>query len=77
MNVKINGNDYPFIEGSTVAALIMSSDLVTTGLSVKGKPRAPLCGMGICHECRVTIDGLEYERSCMVLCRDGMEIEIT
>ena len=25
--------------------------------SVSGEPRSVLCGMGICFECRVTIDG--------------------
>jgi sarcosine oxidase subunit alpha len=31
--------------------------------------------MGICFECRVTIDNLAHWRSCQILCRDGMEVE--
>jgi aerobic-type carbon monoxide dehydrogenase small subunit (CoxS/CutS family) len=43
-------------------------------VSVTGEPRAPLCGMGICFECRVMLDGRAHVRSCQVLCRDGMEV---
>lgn len=42
--------------------------------SVTGAPRGPLCGMGICFECRATIDGRVHVRTCMTLCRDGMEV---
>jgi len=43
--------------------------------SVSGQPRAPLCGMGACGECRVTIDGRAQQRACMTAARAGMEVE--
>lgn len=43
-------------------------------LSVSGEARAPLCGMGICHECRVLIDGCR-RLACQTPCREGMRIE--
>jgi sarcosine oxidase subunit alpha len=42
--------------------------------SVTGELRGPLCGMGICMECRVTLNGRPHERSCQLLCAPGMEI---
>ncbi|HCI6741169.1 TPA: (2Fe-2S)-binding protein, partial [Klebsiella variicola subsp. variicola] len=36
--------------------------------------RAPFCGMGVCQECRVTVDGLRV-LACQTLCRAGMQIE--
>lgn len=42
--------------------------------SVEGGPRGPLCGMGICFECRATVDGRPHERTCQTMVRDGMEI---
>ncbi|MDD0974146.1 (2Fe-2S)-binding protein [Pseudomonas sp. TNT2022 ID681] len=42
--------------------------------SVSGQRRAPLCGMGICQECRVNIDG-RRRLACQTLCRDGMHVE--
>lgn len=47
----------------------------TTRRSVGGVLRAPLCGMGVCQECRVTIDGRAHVLACQTLCRAGMCIE--
>jgi sarcosine oxidase subunit alpha len=41
---------------------------------VLGESRGPLCGMGICMECRVTINGQPHCRSCQTLCEEGMEV---
>lgn len=42
--------------------------------SVTGTPRGPLCGMGICFECRATVDGTPHERTCQVTVSEGMEV---
>jgi D-hydroxyproline dehydrogenase subunit gamma len=42
--------------------------------SVQGQPRVPFCGMGICFECRVRIDGVAQQRACMVVVREGMQV---
>jgi sarcosine oxidase subunit alpha len=43
-------------------------------ISTGGEPRGPLCGMGICFECRATINGNAHCRSCQILCEPGMEV---
>ncbi|WP_443798380.1 2Fe-2S iron-sulfur cluster-binding protein, partial [Burkholderia gladioli] len=45
--------------------------------SVQGMPRTMLCGMGICQECRVGIDGRAHVLACQTTCRDGMRIDTT
>ena len=42
--------------------------------SATGSVRGALCGMGTCYECRVTIDGVLNERSCLVECEAGMKV---
>ena len=42
-------------------------------LSPQRHPRAPLCGMGVCHECRVRIDG-RVRLACQTLCTEGMQV---
>jgi sarcosine oxidase subunit alpha len=54
-----------------VAALMAGSQ---TRASVGGEQRGPLCGMGICFECRVKIDGVPHQRSCQILCSPGMRV---
>ena len=53
---------------------VARAGVTTFRRSVTGEPRGPLCGMGICFECRVTVDGRPHVRSCQVLCRPGMEV---
>ena len=60
-------------QGTTVASAILIVG-IPLRLSVTGEPRGPLCGMGICFECRATIDGAQHQRSCQVLCAEGMEV---
>jgi sarcosine oxidase subunit alpha len=45
--------------------------------STTGEPRAPLCGMGICYECRVTLDGVAHRRACLVPVAAGMVVRTT
>ena len=75
VRVKVNGAPVEVPHGATVAAAVIVAGETAFRRSVRGEPRGPLCGMGICFECRVTIDGAPHARSCQTLCRDGMEIE--
>ena len=59
--------------GSTVAVAVAVAG-VPCRTSVTGQPRGPLCGMGICFECRVSIDGESHVRSCQTLCKPGMDV---
>ncbi len=60
--------------GAMVSAAVALAGVSGYRRSVSGEPRGPLCGMGICFECRVTIDGRAHCRSCQVVCRPGIEV---
>ncbi|MGA7858399.1 MAG: 2Fe-2S iron-sulfur cluster-binding protein [Terracidiphilus sp.] len=72
-NLMVNGAAIKVAPGTTVAAAIAMTGAATRK-SVTGEPRGPLCGMGICFECRATIDGTPHQRSCQILCAAGMEV---
>ncbi len=72
--LSVNGAPIAVQPGTTVAAAVLMAGAATR-ISIAGEPRAPLCGMGICFECRVTIDGVPHQRSCQILCRSGMQID--
>ena len=72
VSIHLNGRDLLVPAGITVAAAILSAGELHFRTSVTGEPRAPLCGMGICFECRVTIDGRPHARSCQIPVREGM-----
>ena len=75
ITLNINNKSVSISEGSTVATAIFAGDTKTFRRSVTGEPRFPLCGMGICFECRVTINGVKHQRSCQILAEEGMSIE--
>lgn len=70
----VNDVEVTMPEGSMVSAAIMATGVNVFRRSVTGEPRGPLCGMGICFECRVTIDGEAHCRSCQTECRNGMDV---
>lgn len=74
IKLTINNKQLEVEDGTTVAAAILLSDIAIFRRSVGGNSRGPVCGMGICFECRVTIDGIEHQRSCNILAADGMEV---
>jgi len=73
MEVSVNGVAVTVGAGTTAAAAMMSAGAVCRR-SETGEPRAPLCGMGVCFECRATVDGIAHTRTCQVMCRPGMAI---
>lgn len=59
---------------TVVAAVARSYGVRGTRMSVSGQPRAAFCAMGVCQECRMTIDGRAHVLACQTVCRDGMSI---
>ena len=74
MRVTVNGKPVEVPEGAMVSAAVTLAGVTAFRRSVTGEPRAALCGMGICFECRVTVNGRTHVRSCQVPCLPGMEV---
>lgn len=74
VEILIDGQPFRVPSDVTVAAAVFNAGGREFRESVTGTPRAPLCGMGICFECRVTIDGVPHRRSCLVRVADQMVI---
>jgi D-hydroxyproline dehydrogenase subunit gamma len=73
ITVRVNGTTVCVAAGTTVAvAMMIAGQPCRT--SVTGEPRGPLCGMGICFECRVIVNGIPHSRSCQLLCESGMDV---
>lgn len=74
ISFSLNGLPVEAVAGSSVAAAVLSNGVRTFRRSVDGQPRGALCGMGICYECRLTIDGRPHEKSCQVVLVAGMAV---
>lgn len=50
--------------GTSLAAALLAKGVTRFRTSASGEGRGPLCGMGTCFECRVTLDGEAHRRAC-------------
>ncbi len=66
MRIRIDGREFEAPEQCSVAAAILNTG--AAGF-------APLCGMGICMQCRATVDGAPLMQACQLPCREGMTVE--
>ena len=74
ITLSVNGVPLTVAPGTMVSTAVSLAGVTRFRRSVTGEPRAPLCGMGICFECRVSINGREHCRSCQAPCENGMEV---
>lgn len=72
--ITIDGRPHSVAPGTSVAIALLAAGQFRFRTSVQGEARGPVCGMGICFECRVTIDGRRHQRACLVACQAGMAI---
>jgi len=73
ITVVINGAVVEVEEGTSVAvAAALASQACRTSLT--GQLRGPLCAMGTCFECRMTINGQPQSRTCQIVCEPNMDV---
>lgn len=73
VRLVVNGHAVEVPAGASVAAAVAQVTLHFRR-SVNDAPRAPLCGMGVCFECRVQVDGVAHVRACMTPAGEGMRV---
>lgn len=74
LTLFIDGERLQVRSGSLLTAALAKSGNPAARRSVTGEARAPFCGMGVCQECRVQVDGVR-RLACQTSCRDGMQVE--
>ena len=75
ITIKINGKETSACQGDTVlASLVACGHKILKKSRKLNENRGPLCGMGVCYECRISINGDPNQRACMAEVEDGMVI---
>jgi D-hydroxyproline dehydrogenase subunit gamma len=72
--LSLDGRPVIAHEGESVAALLLAEGHVATRVTRGGEPRGLFCGMGVCHDCLVVVDGVPNTRACVTWVRDGMDV---
>ena len=75
VTIDIEGETVSVPAADSVAAAVLAHGLLPTRTTpVSGRPRAPLCMMGVCFDCLMEIDGQPNRQACMVQVAEGMRI---
>lgn len=74
IRITLNGREVEVPADVSVAAALLGAGQFAFRGSVTGAPRGPLCGMGTCFECRVTVDGEPHRRACLEPVAAGMRV---
>ena len=77
MSVYLDGRPMQAFEGESVLAVLWAQGEHTLHSTARtGEPRGFFCGMGVCFDCLVTIDGMVNLRACLEPVRPGMKITL-
>jgi NADPH-dependent 2,4-dienoyl-CoA reductase/sulfur reductase-like enzyme len=76
VRITYEGRALECFAGDSVSAAMIDAGEHVCREAADGSPRGVYCGMGVCRECLVTVDGRPGQRACMTPVRDGMAIGI-
>ncbi|MFK5953576.1 MAG: (2Fe-2S)-binding protein [Desulfobacterium sp.] len=75
ITLTVDGKPVTAYEGETVHAALVASGIQILGTTRKThQNRGILCGMGICYQCRVEINGIPDQRACVTQVKGNMDI---
>jgi D-hydroxyproline dehydrogenase subunit gamma len=76
VRLTIDGEAVTADAGDSVMAAILASGIASFRRTPQsGAERGPYCGMGVCFDCLVTIDGRGNRQACLAVVREGMVVE--
>lgn len=74
--MTVDGREIRAYRGESVAAALIADGELQLRTTSSGDPRGLFCGMGVCFDCVVAVDGVPGTRSCVTWVRDGMTITL-
>lgn len=78
MKIYLNGVEVEATENESVGTFLLKRrQQVLRKTRFNDQPRGMFCGIGVCFDCIVTIDGIANQRACITQLRNGMRIEVT
>ncbi len=75
INFTFDGDGITATDGQSLAAALTGAGRREFRVTAQGSPRGIFCGMGVCQDCLVSVDGTPNRRACMTKAADGMTVE--
>jgi aerobic-type carbon monoxide dehydrogenase small subunit (CoxS/CutS family) len=74
--ITVNGNAVNAYPGETIAAVLLAQGWqLFRHTALSGESRGPFCGMGLCFDCLVTVNGQPNIRACVTYVQPGDIVE--
>ena len=68
--LTVDGEPVEAYPGETIATALLAADRRTARRTAhRGAPRGVFCAIGVCHDCRMVVDGEANVRTCLVPAR--------
>jgi aerobic-type carbon monoxide dehydrogenase small subunit (CoxS/CutS family) len=74
ITMVLNGKTVKAFTGESVAAVLIAEDLSAMRTTINGEPRGIYCGMGVCFDCLVVVNGIPNTRACMTWATEAMVV---
>ena len=75
VTITVDGTPVKAYQGETIAGALLANGWRAWRRTEGGQPRGLFCGMGICFDCLVAVDGVANVRACITPVVDGMVVE--
>ncbi len=63
--------------GETIGAALMAAGILTFRTTRRqGRPRGLFCGIGLCFDCLVIVDGIPNQQACLVAVKPDMLVQV-
>ena len=74
--IQVNGKGVTAYPGETIATVLLAEGWqMFRHTALSGEPRGPFCGMGLCFDCLVTVNGQPNVRACVTHVQPGDQVE--
>lgn len=74
--IQVDGKEVTAYPGETIATVLLAEGWqVFRHTALSGEPRGPFCGMGLCFDCLVTVNGHPNVRACVTQVQPGDTVE--
>lgn len=72
ITVSLDGEAVQGLEGQSIAGVLLAADRLSWRTTADGRrARGVFCGIGVCFDCMVTVNGLRDVRACQRTAVDG------
>ena len=75
VSIIVDGVPLPAYMGETIAGALLAAGRRAWRRTSHGQPRGVFCGIGLCFDCLVTVNGTSNVRACVTPVAAGMVVE--